>query len=200
MAPADQTNLRPDPDQCRLGRHHSRNAGHRPSHQVARRWPSDLPADAHRARRRELHDVEVSIDGYRRREPEGLVDLASTKAKADFSSSVQTPGSPHWANSCVTSPSMSCPSSSMCCRARCPWWAHGRIWPTSWPRCRQKRLAARLVTPGLTGLWQVSGRSDLEGDEAVRLDLRYVENWSMTMDLLILWKTMSAVLRRAGAR
>jgi exopolysaccharide biosynthesis polyprenyl glycosylphosphotransferase len=57
-----------------------------------------------------------------------------------------------------------------------------------------------LVTPGLTGLWQVSGRSDLEGDEAVRLDLRYVENWSLAMDLLILWKTTSAVLRRAGAR
>ena len=57
-----------------------------------------------------------------------------------------------------------------------------------------------LVTPGLTGLWQVSGRSDLEGDEAVRLDLRYVENWSLSMDLLILWKTASAVLRRAGAR
>jgi exopolysaccharide biosynthesis polyprenyl glycosylphosphotransferase len=57
-----------------------------------------------------------------------------------------------------------------------------------------------LVTPGLTGLWQVSGRSDLEGDEAVRLDLRYVENWSLTMDVLIIWKTVSAVVRRAGAR
>jgi exopolysaccharide biosynthesis polyprenyl glycosylphosphotransferase len=57
-----------------------------------------------------------------------------------------------------------------------------------------------LVTPGLTGLWQVSGRSDLEGDDAVRLDLRYVENWSLTLDLLILWKTASAVLARRGAR
>ncbi len=56
-----------------------------------------------------------------------------------------------------------------------------------------------LVTPGLTGLWQVSGRSDLEGDDAVRLDLRYVENWSLSMDLLILWKTASAVLARRGA-
>jgi exopolysaccharide biosynthesis polyprenyl glycosylphosphotransferase len=56
-----------------------------------------------------------------------------------------------------------------------------------------------LVTPGLTGLWQVSGRSDLEGDDAVRLDLRYVENWSLTLDLLILWKTASAVLARRGA-
>ena len=56
-----------------------------------------------------------------------------------------------------------------------------------------------LVTPGLTGLWQVSGRSDLEGDQAVRLDLRYVENWSFTLDLQILWKTISAVLAMRGA-
>ncbi|SEP61602.1 sugar transferase [Microlunatus flavus] len=56
-----------------------------------------------------------------------------------------------------------------------------------------------LVTPGLTGLWQVSGRSDLEGDAAIQLDLRYVENWSLTLDLHILWKTFSAVLRRVGA-
>ena len=57
-----------------------------------------------------------------------------------------------------------------------------------------------LVTPGLTGLWQVSGRSDLEGDDAVRLDLRYVENWSLTLDLLILWKTGYAVLAKRGSR
>jgi exopolysaccharide biosynthesis polyprenyl glycosylphosphotransferase len=56
-----------------------------------------------------------------------------------------------------------------------------------------------LVTPGLTGLWQVSGRSDLEGDDAVRLDLRYVENWSLTLDLQILWKTLSVVLAKRGA-
>jgi exopolysaccharide biosynthesis polyprenyl glycosylphosphotransferase len=56
-----------------------------------------------------------------------------------------------------------------------------------------------LVTPGLTGLWQVSGRSDLEGDDAVRLDLRYVENWSFTLDLQILWKTIFAVLAKHGA-
>jgi exopolysaccharide biosynthesis polyprenyl glycosylphosphotransferase len=56
-----------------------------------------------------------------------------------------------------------------------------------------------LVTPGLTGLWQVSGRSDLEGDDAVRLDLRYVENWSLTLDLQILWKTLAAVLAKRGA-
>jgi exopolysaccharide biosynthesis polyprenyl glycosylphosphotransferase len=57
-----------------------------------------------------------------------------------------------------------------------------------------------LVTPGVTGLWQVSGRSNVEGDDAVRLDLRYVENWSLALDLLILWRTIFAVLTRRGAR
>jgi exopolysaccharide biosynthesis polyprenyl glycosylphosphotransferase len=56
-----------------------------------------------------------------------------------------------------------------------------------------------VVKPGLTGLWQVSGRSDLSWDESVRLDLRYVENWSFALDLQILWKTVSALLWRAGA-
>jgi exopolysaccharide biosynthesis polyprenyl glycosylphosphotransferase len=56
-----------------------------------------------------------------------------------------------------------------------------------------------VVKPGLTGLWQVNGRSDLPWDESVRLDLRYVENWSFALDLQILWKTISAILRRSGA-
>jgi exopolysaccharide biosynthesis polyprenyl glycosylphosphotransferase len=55
------------------------------------------------------------------------------------------------------------------------------------------------VRPGLTGLWQVSGRADLSWEESVRLDLRYVDNWSVTMDLLILWKTGRAVLGASGA-
>ena len=56
-----------------------------------------------------------------------------------------------------------------------------------------------LVKPGITGLWQVSGRSDLSWDESVRIDVRYVENWSLTSDLAILWKTFGAVLRGSGA-
>jgi len=56
-----------------------------------------------------------------------------------------------------------------------------------------------MVKPGLTGLWQVSGRSDLTWEESVRLDLRYVENWSLALDLMILWKTVFAVLKGAGA-
>jgi exopolysaccharide biosynthesis polyprenyl glycosylphosphotransferase len=57
-----------------------------------------------------------------------------------------------------------------------------------------------LVKPGLTGLWQVSGRSDLDWEETVRLDLYYVENWSAALDAEILWKTFFAVLRGSGAR
>jgi exopolysaccharide biosynthesis polyprenyl glycosylphosphotransferase len=60
----------------------------------------------------------------------------------------------------------------------------------------RRRLA---VKPGMTGLWQVNGRSDLTWDESVRLDLRYVENWSFVLDLQILWKTWAAVVRGWGA-
>jgi lipopolysaccharide/colanic/teichoic acid biosynthesis glycosyltransferase len=56
-----------------------------------------------------------------------------------------------------------------------------------------------LVKPGLTGLWQISGRSDLSWDESVRIDIRYVENWSLLLDLVILWRTVGAVIRGAGA-
>ncbi|MEO3869618.1 sugar transferase [Nonomuraea sp. B12E4] len=56
-----------------------------------------------------------------------------------------------------------------------------------------------VVKPGMTGLWQVSGRSDLTWEESVRLDLRYVENWSLILDLQILWKTWSVVTRGEGA-
>lgn len=56
-----------------------------------------------------------------------------------------------------------------------------------------------LVKPGLTGLWQISGRSNLSWQDSVRLDLYYVENWSLAGDLLILMKTFRAVFRGAGA-
>ena len=60
----------------------------------------------------------------------------------------------------------------------------------------QRRL---LVKPGLTGLWQVSGRSNLSWEESVRLDLYYVENWSLLQDMMIVWRTVRAVLRSDGA-
>jgi exopolysaccharide biosynthesis polyprenyl glycosylphosphotransferase len=60
----------------------------------------------------------------------------------------------------------------------------------------RRRLA---VKPGLTGLWQVSGRSDLSWEQTVRLDLRYVDNWSLRLDVLILVRTLQAVLGHRGA-
>jgi exopolysaccharide biosynthesis polyprenyl glycosylphosphotransferase len=66
----------------------------------------------------------------------------------------------------------------------------------AYPLDVRRRLA---VKPGMTGLWQVSGRSDLPWEEAVRLDLRYVENWSLSLDLVILLRTMTAVVRSSGA-
>ena len=56
-----------------------------------------------------------------------------------------------------------------------------------------------LVRPGITGLWQVSGRSDLSETDRIRLDLFYVSNWSMVQDLLIVGKTVKAVLASDGA-
>jgi len=66
----------------------------------------------------------------------------------------------------------------------------------AYPDDARRRLA---VKPGITGLWQVSGRSDLPWEEAVRLDLRYVENWTLSLDLVILLRTLTAVSRGSGA-
>ena len=55
------------------------------------------------------------------------------------------------------------------------------------------------VRPGLTGLWQVSGRSDVDPEQALDMDVRYVENWSLAQDAVILWKTGRAVLHGDGA-
>jgi len=60
----------------------------------------------------------------------------------------------------------------------------------------RRRLLAR---PGMTGYWQVSGRSDLSWDEAVRLDLYYVENWTFSFDMILLWRTVFTVVRGRGA-
>jgi lipopolysaccharide/colanic/teichoic acid biosynthesis glycosyltransferase len=56
-----------------------------------------------------------------------------------------------------------------------------------------------LVKPGITGLWQVSGRSNLSWEDTVRLDLQYVENWSLGLDVLVLAKTVITVVRGNGA-
>ena len=61
---------------------------------------------------------------------------------------------------------------------------------------------ARLATkPGITGMWQVSGRSDItDFEEVVRLDTEYIENWSIGMDIRILFKTIQVVLGKKGSK
>jgi exopolysaccharide biosynthesis polyprenyl glycosylphosphotransferase len=65
-----------------------------------------------------------------------------------------------------------------------------------YPEDMRRRL---VVKPGITGLWQVSGRSDLSWEDSVRLDLSYVENWSLSLDLIILLRTAVVVVRGSGA-
>jgi exopolysaccharide biosynthesis polyprenyl glycosylphosphotransferase len=65
-----------------------------------------------------------------------------------------------------------------------------------YPEDMRRRL---VVKPGMTGLWQVSGRSDLSWEDSIRIDLRYVENWSFSTDLVILMRTVYVVWRGAGA-
>jgi exopolysaccharide biosynthesis polyprenyl glycosylphosphotransferase len=71
--------------------------------------------------------------------------------------------------------------------------------PTTVETFAEHELRRLLVKPGMTGLWQVSGRSDLAWHERVRLDLYYVENWSPVLDLVILFRTIAVVLRGRGA-
>jgi exopolysaccharide biosynthesis polyprenyl glycosylphosphotransferase len=71
--------------------------------------------------------------------------------------------------------------------------------PGSIGDCNADFLRRLRVKPGLTGLWQVSGRSELQAEDAVRLDLYYVENWTLGLDLAIIARTVRAVLRSRGA-
>jgi exopolysaccharide biosynthesis polyprenyl glycosylphosphotransferase len=71
--------------------------------------------------------------------------------------------------------------------------------PQETARYGRHMLRRLAVKPGITGLWQVSGRSDLSIDDSVRLDVRYVENWSLLLDLQIIWKTGRAILSGSGA-
>ncbi|QDY89891.1 sugar transferase [Arthrobacter sp. UKPF54-2] len=66
---------------------------------------------------------------------------------------------------------------------------------------RYERFTSRrlLIKPGITGLWQVNGRSTLPWEESIRLDLYYVENWSLTGDLIIMWRTFRAIRTSTGA-
>ncbi|WP_354236205.1 sugar transferase [Arthrobacter sp. UYEF3] len=71
--------------------------------------------------------------------------------------------------------------------------------PTEVERYEKFTNRRLLIKPGITGLWQINGRSTLPWEESIRLDLYYVENWSLTGDLIILWRTFRALRSPAGA-
>jgi lipopolysaccharide/colanic/teichoic acid biosynthesis glycosyltransferase len=73
------------------------------------------------------------------------------------------------------------------------------ISPEEAPMYKQFVMNLLTVLPGITGLWQVSGRSDISYEERVRLDMVYVRNWSLWLDLQLLFQTIPAVIKAKGA-
>jgi lipopolysaccharide/colanic/teichoic acid biosynthesis glycosyltransferase len=73
------------------------------------------------------------------------------------------------------------------------------ISPEEMARYDQWGINLLTIRPGITGLWQVSGRSDLGYEDRVRLDMHYIRNWSIWLDLQLLFQTIPAVLRARGA-
>ena len=149
-------------------------------------------------RRQEFRMVQVPIDVPSTPRPAWRRCDSGTSATAYSSRCATTRGSPGSGVRCGGSHSTSCRSCSTWCVGqmslvgpRPPLPERGRGVPGGPAR----RLA---VKPGMTGLWQVSGRSDLPWEEAVRLDLRYVENWTLSLDLVILLRTLTAVYAARG--
>ena len=108
-------------------------------------------------------------------------------------------GSRRSGHGCANGRLTSCRSSSTCCCGEMSLVGPRPALPDEAARYADHVRRRLVVKPGLTGLWQVNGRSNLSWDETVRLDLRYVENWSFALDLQILWKTFSVIFRGAGA-
>ncbi len=73
------------------------------------------------------------------------------------------------------------------------------ISPVEMPKYNQWGINLLTVRPGLTGLWQVSGRSDVSYEERVRMDMHYIRNWTIWLDLHLLLQTIPAVIQAQGA-
>ena len=190
--------VRPCRDVSRAPRHLADPADHRARGEARRRRTRDLPSDPGRPGRLHLHDAEVPLHARQRRgarcRAPGVEPRDRDDVQARRRSRITKVGKllrkysldelPQLFN--VLSGSMSLVGPRPPLQSEVDGYEdHAR-----------RRL---LVTPGLTGLWQVSGRSLLSWEETVRLDLRYVENWTLTLDLLILWKTVYAVVAKQGA-
>ena len=174
-------------------------AAHRAGDQARRRRPRDLPADPRGQGRAPVHGLQVPHDGGGRGAAQGRARWRTTTVMGCCSRCATTRGSPAWAGGCASTPWTSCPNYGTCSRGTCRSSARG-------PRCPRKPTctattcgAGSSSSRGSPACGRSAARSDLPWDEAVRLDLRYVENWSLVLDLQILWKTSAAVFKGSGA-
>ena len=122
-----------------------------------------------------------------------------TRRPARCSRCAPTRGSPASAASCAGTRSTSCRSSSTCSCGHMSLVGPRPPLPHEVAAYEERMRRRLLVKPGMTGMWQVSGRSDLPWEESVRLDVYYAENWTPFLDLLILAQTARAVVSGRGA-
>ena len=163
--------------------------------------PGDLPAGPGRPRRRDVHRLQVPHHGGRRRDAAcGELWDADEGNGVLFKIQRRPAGHPASVASCAGSASTSCPSWSTCSSASMSLVGPRPALPNEAERYGRATARRLLVKPGITGLWQVSGRSDLSWEDSVRLDLYYVENWSFAGDIQILWKTVLGGRSRAPRR
>ena len=104
-----------------------------------------------------------------------------------------------WAGSCASSRSTNGRSCGTCSRATCRWWVRGRRCPKKWnciKRWQRRRLRMR---PGLTCLWAVAGRDSLDFETWMKMDMQYIDNWSLALDWKIILRTIPRVLTGKGA-
>ncbi len=173
--------------------------GRRRGDPALRRWAGAVHADQGRARTAGCSRSTSSAPWSST--PSSVRHSCSRTATrtASCSSSAKTRVSRRWERACGAGRSTSCRSWSTCSSATCRSSGPRPAVPDEVAQYAEHVRRRLVVKPGLTGLWQVNGRSDLSWDESVRLDLRYVENWSFALDLQILWKTVSALLYGSGA-
>lgn len=171
--------------------------GHR--HQTGRRWSDLLQTDPHRFAWTQIPDVQVPFHGDERR---GSQEKADAGDRPDRSLHFQDEGrSTHHTGRPLhpTYVTRRIPAVPQCAQRR---YVHGGPAPgTAEEVARYGSLysARLLVKPGITGPWQISGRSDLTEEQSEYLDVSYIENWSITGDIAILIKTVWVVIRGTGA-
>ena len=152
--------------------------------------PGALPLDPAGHRRRAVRVLQVPHDALGRRPDAGRPRVAQRGLRR----AVQDPPRPapdaRRPASCAATRSTSCRSCSTSSAGRCRSSARGRCPSATSTSSRTGTRSATSCCPGMTGLWQVSGRSELDFDDLVRLDFLYLERWSVGLDLTILLKTI----------